>query len=147
MDMQFEVFAKIQKPVATVFNAVYQPDQLSRYFTTGGASGPLAGGSTVYWEFADHPGAFPVQILHSDQNSRIVLEWDSSSGNGERNRVEITFIQQDEHHTQVRISESGWQENQSGLKHAYMNCMGWTQMLCCLKAWLEHGVNLREGYF
>lgn len=59
MDMQFEVFAKIQKPVDEVFNAIYQPEQLSHYFTTGGASGPLAGGSTVQWDFADYPGAFP----------------------------------------------------------------------------------------
>ncbi len=27
------------------------------------------------------------------------------------------------------------------------NCGGWMQMLCAMKAWLEHGVNLREGMF
>ena len=147
MDMTFEVFAKIQKPVNEVFNAVYQPDQLSRYFTTGGASAPLDAGTTVQWEFADFPGAFPVQVLDNEENSRIVLEWGSSDGSGDQNRVEMTFIRLDDGNTQIRISESGWQETQSGLKHAYMNCMGWTQMLCCLKAWLEYGINLRGGFF
>jgi hypothetical protein len=24
---------------------------------------------------------------------------------------------------------------------------GWTQMLCCMKAFVEYGINLREGFF
>lgn len=28
---------------------------------------------------------------------------------------------------------------------SYGNCMGWSQMLDAMKAWLEHGINLREG--
>ncbi|MFC4242707.1 hypothetical protein ACFOYW_04915 [Gryllotalpicola reticulitermitis] len=26
-------------------------------------------------------------------------------------------------------------------------CEGWTGMLAALKAWLEHGINLREGFY
>jgi len=40
MELTFQVHAKIRKPVADVFAAVVDPKKLSRYFTTGGASGP-----------------------------------------------------------------------------------------------------------
>ena len=45
------------------------------------------------------------------------------------------------------IAEEGWRENQDALKASYGNCQGWAQMLCALKAWLEHGINLREGMY
>ena len=32
-------------------------------------------------------------------------------------------------------------------KASYDNCYGWTQMLCALKAYLEYGINLRQGMF
>jgi uncharacterized protein YndB with AHSA1/START domain len=36
MELKFQVYAKIAKPVAEVFDAVYDPRKLSAYFTTGG---------------------------------------------------------------------------------------------------------------
>jgi uncharacterized protein YndB with AHSA1/START domain len=49
--------------------------------------------------------------------------------------------------TLVRVAESGWKQDPRGLKSSYGNCYGWTQMLCCLKAWVEHDINLRKGFF
>ena len=37
MDLKFRVAARIARPVHEVFEAVADPTQLSRYFTTGGA--------------------------------------------------------------------------------------------------------------
>ena len=45
------------------------------------------------------------------------------------------------------IEEGGWRETPTGLKASYGNCMGWSQMLCALKAWIEHGINLRDGMY
>ena len=45
------------------------------------------------------------------------------------------------------IGETGWRENARGQKSSYMNCEGWSQMLACMKAYLEYGINLREGYY
>ena len=28
-----------------------------------------------------------------------------------------------------------------------MNCEGWSQMLACMKAYVEYGINLRDGYY
>ena len=49
--------------------------------------------------------------------------------------------------TFVSIGEAGWHEDEVGLKRSYLNCEGWSQMLACMKAYLEHGINLREGYY
>ena len=48
MDLKFRVQTKIQKPIDEVFDAVYNPRKLEKYFTTKSASGPLDAGTTVY---------------------------------------------------------------------------------------------------
>lgn len=146
MELRFRVHARIRKPVAEVFDAVRAPEKLSGYFTTGGASAPLDEGTTVTWDFADFPGAFPVHVRTVVPNERIVLEWAAADG-GYDTRVEMEFEALDEQSTLVRITESGWQETPQGLESSYGNCMGWSQMLCCLKAYLEYGINLRQGMY
>lgn len=150
MDLKFKVQTGIQKPVAEVFDAVYNPDKLSGYFTTGGASAKLDEGTTVMWKFADFHGAdeegFPVKVTKAVPNELIVLEW---AGEKDRpdNVVEMHFKSLDDDSTLVSISESGWSETQAGLDRSYGNCMGWAQMLSALKAYVEHGINLREGAY
>lgn len=147
MDLSFKVAARIAKPVAEVFEAVVNPAELSRYFTTGGAKGRLETGATVYWDFHDFPGAFPVKVVEVDPPRRIVLQWASDDPAGYDTTVTLTFESLDDGRTLVTISEQGWPETETGLKASYGNCHGWTQMLCALKAWLEHGINLREGMY
>ena len=59
----------------------------------------------------------------------------------------MTFESLDPNNTLVKISESGWRETQQGLAGSYGNCMGWSQMLSALKAWLEYNINLRKGAY
>jgi uncharacterized protein YndB with AHSA1/START domain len=146
MELKFEVHTKIKKPVNEVFDAVYNPKKLSGYFTTGGASAPLDEGTEVKWEFKDYPGAFPVQVKKVIKNEKFILEWE-----GETNKntvIEMTFEALDEKSTLVKIKESGWKgDTQKSLDSSYGNCHGWTQMLCCLKVYLEYGKNLREFFY
>jgi uncharacterized protein YndB with AHSA1/START domain len=146
MDLAFDVYAKIARPVADVFAAVTDPGQLSAYFSTGGASGPLREGSTVTWKFGDVPGEYPVRVTKLVPDERIEFAWETNSG-GYDTQVVMTFEPADAGGTLVRVAESGWKADPAGLQDSYGNCGGWTQMLCCLKAWLEHGINLRRGYF
>lgn len=149
MDLNFRVFAYVSKPVAEVFEAVADPDRLSHYFTTGGAKGRLETGATVTWDFHDFPGAFPVHVIEVVPNARITLEWkanDESDG-AYNTRVVMSFEPTDDGRTLVAIEEGGWRETEAGLKSAFGNCMGWSQMLCALKAWVERGINLREGMY
>ena len=151
MQLKFKVHTKIQKPVAEVFDGIRNPEKLSQYFTTGGASAPLDTNTTVMWDFADFPGAFPVRVKEVEPNKLIAFEWDAAGESGsEKNmvcRVEITFEALSDHETLVSISESGWPETQKGLDLSYGNCMGWSQMLSALKAYLEYGINLRKGAY
>jgi uncharacterized protein YndB with AHSA1/START domain len=146
MELKFEVQAKIKKPINEVFDAVYNPKKLKEYFTTGGASGPLDDGKEVIWDFHDFPGAFPVQVKQTIMNEKIVLEWANSEGNS--TRVEMGFEALDKYSTLVTIKESGWKDQiQKSLDESYSHCMGWMQMLCCLKVYTEDGKNLREFFF
>lgn len=154
MDLKFNVSGRIAKPVVEVFEAVANPTELSRYFTTGGAKGRLETGATVMWEFHDFPGAFPVEVAEVVKNEKIVLRWAADDGDpvpgqsaGYQTTVTMTFKALDEGRTLVSISEEGWRDTAGGLKASYNNCGGWMQMLCAMKAYLDHGINLREGMF
>ena len=148
MELKFQVQIKIQKPLVEVFDAVYNPQKLSGYFTNGGASAPLEPGTTVQWSFEDTPGErieFPVIVEESVKDQRIVLRWQGNEN--KLNRVEMTFESTGENETLVKISESGWNEDQKGLDSSYGNCMGWSQMLSALKAYTEYGIDLRKGAY
>lgn len=148
MDLKFKVQTKIQKPVAEVFDAVYNPTKLSGFFTNGGASAPLDEGTTVEWAFADNPGdeknKFPVQVKKVVMNELIVLGWEGAKGLD--TKIEMEF-EADGDDTIVRISETGWRETQDDLNSSYLNCFGWSQMIFALKAYVEYGINLRKGAF
>jgi hypothetical protein len=45
----------------------------------------------------------------------------------------------------VEISESGWGKDPAGIEASYGNAGGWMHMMCCLKAHIEFGINLRAG--
>src|SRR5438552_16674909 len=83
MDLKFTVQTKIQKPVSEVFDAVYNPKKLSKYFTTGGADGPLDEGKTVIWSFNDNGNKispFPVKLKKVVRNKLIHLPWEAGEG-------------------------------------------------------------------
>ena len=149
MELKFTVMTKVQKPIAEVFDAVYNPDKLSGYFTNGGASAPLDEGKTVQWAFEDTPGKpippFPVKVIKSIPEELIELEWEGSKGRD--TQVKFEFEQSGADETLVKVTESGWQENQEELDRSYMNCMGWSQMIFALKAYAEHGIDLRKGAY
>lgn len=49
--------------------------------------------------------------------------------------------------TQLTIEESEFKQNGSGLEASYNNCEGWIGMMCAMKAFLEHGINVRSGFY
>jgi uncharacterized protein YndB with AHSA1/START domain len=157
MDLKFKISVRIGKPVHEVFEAVADPAKLSKYFTTGGAKGRLEPGATVMWSFHDFPGEFPVEVVEVVPDREIVLRWEAHDGDlsageadvhaGYQTTVTMSFEPLEDGRTLVSISEEGWRQTAGGLKASYNNCEGWTQMLNSLKAWLEYGINLREGAY
>ncbi len=154
MELKFTVSGRIAKPVEEVFEAVADPKQLSGYFTTGGAVGRLQTGATVTWDFHDFPGAFPVHVVEVIENRRIVLRWDAADQDEEagksgayQTQVTLGFEPLEDGRTLVTITEEGWRQTPAGLRSALSNCEGWTGMLCAMKVFLEHGINLRQGFY
>lgn len=147
MELKFTVAGRMARPVDEVFEAVADPESLSRFFTTGGAKGRLEPGAEVTWDFHDFPGAFPVLVQEVIPNQKIVLQWEATQDPSIWTTITMTFQALEDGRTLVRISEYGWPATEAGLKSSFGNCEGWTGMLCAMKAWLEHGINLRDGFY
>lgn len=148
--LTFTVSGRVARPRAEVYEAVADPEQLSRYFTTAGARGRLEPDAEVTWEFADFPGRFPVTVIEADPPRRLVIRWAGQATTDGDGTTTVTFefepVEEDTR-TLVTISESSWCPTPQGAIAAFGNCEGWTGMLAALKAWLEHGVNLRKGFY
>lgn len=149
-ELTFTVSGHVSRPCAEVYEAVADPGQLSKYFTTGGARGRLEPDTEVTWDFHDFPGAFPVRVLDAQPPRRIVIEWDGTATTADSGTTTTTFEFEPVDggtRTLVTITESSWQPTEEGAKSAFGNCMGWTGMLAALKVWVEHGINLRDGFY
>ncbi|RNF35815.1 ATPase [Paracoccus methylarcula] len=144
--MDFTVWAIMDVPPGRAYEAVADPDQLGRHFTMGGAKGRMESGATVTWEFADFPGPFDVQVVEADAPRLIAFDWPHPTGKGS-NRVTFRFEPLDGNRCKVSVTETGWSADPAGLGAAYGNCMGWSHMLAAMKAWLDHGIQLRPGMF
>jgi len=148
MEPTYRVFIIVNRPRHEVFEAVADPQELSAYFTTGGASARLGQGQTVTWDFADYPGAFPVEVSEVVPDEKIVFSWKANEpGTDYQLQVTIRFSSVEEGRTKVEIEEAGWHSTDEARKASYGNCMGWAQMLAALKMWAEHRINLREGAY
>jgi len=148
MEPTFRVFIIVNRPRHDVFEAVADPKELSSYFTTGGASARLEEGQTVTWDFADFPGAFPVEVKEVVPDEKIVFDWQANEPGAEYQlQVTMRFSDVEKGRTKVEVEESGWRATDEARKASYGNCMGWAQMLAALKMWAEHRINLREGAY
>ncbi|GAB3398611.1 SRPBCC family protein [Humibacter soli] len=149
-ELVFTVSGRISRPPSEVYEAVADPEQLSHYFTTGGAAGRLEAGAVVSWDFHDFPGAFPVTVVEAMPPRRIVIRWAGRETTDESGHTTTTFEFEPVDggsRTLVTITEASWRATPDGAKSAFGNCEGWTGMLAAMKAWLEHGINLREGFY
>jgi uncharacterized protein YndB with AHSA1/START domain len=139
--VEVNVRNRILRPASEVFNAIVDPSQLARYFISG-ASGAMVAGTSVEWKFADVGVALSVDVIEIQRDHRIVFDWTAS---GRKARVTMTFEVQGADETAVVVNEARWAMDGTGVKQALGQTQGWTDFLCCLKALLEHGVNLRAG--
>lgn len=148
-ELSFTVTGHVSKTPHEAFEAVVDPEQLSRYFTTGGARGRLEPGAEVSWDFADFPGRFPVEVAEVVPDEKIVIRWaGDESATASTTETTLLFEPVDGgSRTLVTITEKSWKPTAKGAEGAFGNCMGWTGMLAAMKAWLEYGINLREGFY
>lgn len=141
----YTVRTKILRPVADVFDAIVKSERMKKYFLDG-ASSDLVEGKEVIWRW-DHYGENPVTVKKVVPNELIELAIDSKEWDKTKNEAyEVLVIfefEELEDGTMLSISEQGWKTDADGLKASHDNCGGWTHMAMCLKAYMEHGIDLR----
>jgi uncharacterized protein YndB with AHSA1/START domain len=141
MNVEVNVKDRIGKPASEVFAAIVDPTKMSGYFISSGSS-PMKAGTTVEWDFADVGAKLSVDVKEIERNRKIVFDWSASGVNA---HVTITLNAADSGSTLVTINENGWPMDREGVDRALGQTAGWTDFLCCMKAYLQHGINLRLG--
>ncbi len=119
-------------------------------------------GKTVIWKFNDVGNKIieaPVRVQKVVPNKLIQFSWEATEGvydpktgalpssGGYDTVVEMSFEALKPNETLVKIAEGKWRPTQDGLQGSYMNCQGWSEMVYCLKGYLEYGINLRKGTY
>lgn len=147
MSRNYTVRTRINRPVADVFNALTNSEAITRYFTDS-VSGGLVPGQEVQWTW-DEWGTNAVFVKTVTPNELIELtldsrNWAKTKDDAYEVLVSFEFEAPDDRTTMLSISESGWRMDEEGYKGSHDNCGGWQDVLCCLKAYLEYGIDLRK---
>lgn len=142
MSFHAKAHVRIDKPISEVFDAVVNPDKISKYFVSS-ASASMIEGTTVTWSWADVGASGTVHVEKVELDNRIVFQWPATPPNS---NVELTFESLPDGATKVSAKETGnWTFDLPSVEAACGQTGGWMHMLLCLKAYLVHGINLREG--
>ena len=138
-----KVHMGILKPASEIFEAIVDPDKMNKYFIST-STGKMESGKTLTWTWDDFEGEHQVKVGKIEKDKVISFEW---NGSGIKCVVVITFESKGNNHTLVKITESDWPADYKGANQCMGQVEGWTHFLCCLKAYLEYGINLRLGAF
>ena len=141
MNIQVNVKDTVQKPEMEVFDAIVNPDKLSKYFTSH-ASSELVQGKRIEWEFEDVGVNLQVEVIAIEKNNYILFNWKAS---GQLANVCISLAAKDKNLTTIQITEGTFERSEAGVQKALQQTQGWTNFICSLKAYLYTGVNLRNG--
>jgi uncharacterized protein YndB with AHSA1/START domain len=131
----------ILKPAHEVFEAIVDPDKMNKYFIST-STGRMERGKALYWTWEDFNAAHEVKVQSVEKDKLISFTWE---GSGVDCLVVMTLEPKGENQTLVNITESDWSADYDGATKCMGQVEGWTHFLCCLKAYLEYGVNLRVG--
>jgi uncharacterized protein YndB with AHSA1/START domain len=142
--LEIKVALTMLQPAPVVFEAIVDPAKMSGYFIASG-TGRMQSGTTINWTFPEMDMSFPVQVHEVIKDSSISFGWGDTEGN--ETTVDITLKPLRDDATQVIIIEKSRPNDEAGLKWLKGNTEGWANFLCCLKAYLEYGINLRKGAF
>ena len=131
----------ILKPAHEVFEAIVDPDKMNKYFITK-STRRMESGKTLTWSWEDYDVSHEVKVQNVEKDKLISFKWEGSSVEC---LVVISLETKGENQTLVKITESDWPADFEGAKRCMGQVEGWTNFLCCLKAYLGYGVNLRVG--
>jgi uncharacterized protein YndB with AHSA1/START domain len=134
----------IPKPVHEVFEAIVDPVKMSVYFISK-SSGRMEEGKKLIWKFPEMDIEFPVRVGKIEKDKYISYYWNDVDG--KELLVEMTLTPKENGSTFVVVTEKSRDNDEAGIKWLKGNTEGWANFLACLKAYLEYGINLRNGAF
>lgn len=134
------VSIKINKPVDEVFNAFIDNSILCKYFTTGASASIRAAGDKIQWIWSNDKTYITVTEVIKDKS--VSFTWPGHKVEYDT-RATINFEEKNGK-TIVTVTEDGWSKDDAGINSALSNSSGWKDMLLCMKAWLEHNIDLRK---
>jgi uncharacterized protein YndB with AHSA1/START domain len=136
------VSERIARPIAEVFEAIADPARMSRYFISRG-SGRMTEGARLTWAW-DHAGGVEVtvDVKLVDAPRRIMYVWRAAGGRA--TKVVLALAADGDGATELTASEAPFALTEEAAAQAVGQTQGWTHFSLCLKAYLEHGVDLRS---
>jgi uncharacterized protein YndB with AHSA1/START domain len=147
MGQTIEITKEIAAPPETVFRALTDPNELSRWWTSSADSDPRRGGAFDYrFEFEeqteqrrDH--SYSGTYRDVVENERVVYPWGSRLGETE---VEVT-LQPSGDGTKLRLVHRGWGDGGEWPAAVKMHEEGWAFFLGNLASYLERGEDQRAA--
>lgn len=142
--LQIKVALQIARSKEEIFEALVDPGKMSNFFISEG-SARLEKGKTVIWAFPEFSGSFPVKVTSAEPARNVIFEWEGP----ESKSLEVNIALEEISGTQtlVRVTEGTMEMNETGIRWLAQNTEGWANFLACLKAYMEHGINVRKGGF
>jgi uncharacterized protein YndB with AHSA1/START domain len=129
----------IRRPIPEVFEAIIDPAITSHFWFTKG-SDRLAVGESVRWDWEMYDVSIEVTAKTIEPNKLIIMEWPGYSG---PTTVTWKFKEVDDG-TFVDVEETGWTgSGDELLKFVCESTGGFTWALAGMKAYLEHGLELK----
>lgn len=143
-ELKVKAALQIGKPPREVFDAVTDPKKMSGYFIEE-STGKMEEGKVLEWKFPEFEEWAAVKVVEINPDEYISFQWEGAGG--KLLLVEFTFLEMPGNTTLLKITEGDMENNEEGIRWFGQNTEGWANFLACLKAYLEHGINLRKGGF
>jgi len=143
--LEIKVALKISKPLNDVFEAIVDPAKMSHYFLAK-SSGRMEEGKKIIWQFPEMDIDFPVRVGKIEKDKYVSFRWNDYVDETET-LVEMTLATKEDNSTFVTITEKERKNDEQGIRWLKSNTEGWANFLACMKAYLEHGIDLRKNAF
>ena len=140
MSIDVKITDKILRSRQEVLNASVDPNQMSGYFISA-SSGPLSAGQKIIWQWGDVGVELEIDV-HKVNEELISFSWSAS---GQFAQVNIHLQEDGENATQIVINEGPYGTDEASIQMTLQQTRGWPDFICCLKAYLYTGINLRNG--
>lgn len=149
---------EIKTTPEAIYQAFVDKDLIGKFWFSH-SSENWTKGAQVNLSYDEFEANVPIEILELRENRKIIFSWGPESDS----RVITINIVPSADNTAVEIKEQGFQEYEDMLSNSELSAIrtfeyeeilstllngkgGWTFVLTCLKAYLEHGVtDLRVG--